>query len=156
MPNGAIRYDEWLCTCRKRNFMQKAFCRESGELPTKTQKQHGAGGNGKNGGASPRQAPPKSPTPSASGETTKTTNNDYFEKIAKGLAAVKESLREGEKEVLSPIELELSEVIKQFDDGEEDVQMGNAVQNTQTEYWQDVEKRWTNAENTQQKEAVFQ
>ena len=42
MPNGAIRYDEWLCTCGKRNFMQKAFCRECGEQPTKTQKQHGA------------------------------------------------------------------------------------------------------------------
>ena len=34
--------------------------------------------------------------------------------------------------------------------------MGNTVQNTQTENWEDVEKRWTNAENTQRKEAVFQ
>ena len=168
MPNGAIRYDEWLCTCGKRNFMQTSFCRECGEQPTKTQKQQGAGGNGKDGGASPRQAPPKSPTPSASGETTKTTNNDTRRKVtlleeaaktarelgdedmlhsiekklqdakvehadarpigaqldsaiaiaAKKNAAVKESLKEGEKEVLSPIELELSEVIKQFEDGE--------------------------------------
>ena len=89
-------------------------------------------------------------------EGQKLSPRDYFEKIAKGVAAVKESLKEGEKEVLSPIELELSEVIKQFEDGKEDVQMGNVVQNTQTEYWEDAEKRWTNAENTQQKEAVFQ
>ena len=31
---------------------------------------------------------------------------------------MKESLKEVEKEVLSPIELELAEVIKQFKDGE--------------------------------------
>ena len=88
-------------------------------------------------------------------EGQKLSPRDYFEKIAKGLAAVKESLKEGEKEVFSPIESELSEVIKQFEDGKEDVQMGNAGQNTQTECGEDVEKRWTNAENTQQKEAVF-
>ena len=68
-------------------------------------------------------------------EGQKLSPRDYFEKIAKGLAAVKESLKEGEKEVLSPIEFELSKVIKQFEDGKEDVQMGNVVQNTQTEYW---------------------
>ena len=45
-------------------------------------------------------------------EGQKLSPRDYFEKIAKGVAAVKESLKEGEKEVLSPIELELSEVIK--------------------------------------------
>ena len=69
---------------------------------------------------------------------------------------MKESLKEGEKEVLSPIEFELSKVIKQFEDGKEDVQMGSVVQNTQTEDWEDAQKRWSNAENTQQKEAVFQ
>ena len=68
---------------------------------------------------------------------------------------MKESLKEGEKEVLSPIESEISEVMKQLEVGNEDVQMGNAEQHSHTEYWEDLEKRWTNAENTQQKEAVF-
>ena len=69
---------------------------------------------------------------------------------------MKESSKEEEKEVFSPIELELSEVIKQFEDWKEDVQISNAEQNTHTEYWGEVEMRWTNAENTQQKKEVFQ
>ena len=52
-------------TCGKRNFMHNAFCRACGEQPTKTQKQHGAGGTGRDGGASLRQAPPRSATQSA-------------------------------------------------------------------------------------------
>ena len=108
MPNGAIRHEEWLCTCGKRNFMQKAFCRECGEQPTKTQKQHGAGGNAKDGGASPRQAPPKSPTPSSSGETTKTTNNDTQRKITLQEEAAKTAREFGDEDMLQAIEKKLT------------------------------------------------
>ena len=70
IPDGAIRQDEWLCTCGNRNFMQKAFCRQCGEQPTKTQKQHG-----KDGGTSPRQAPPKEPHIERRTRKSPTSNN---------------------------------------------------------------------------------
>ena len=82
---------------------KKAFCRACGEQPAKTQKQHGAGGNGKDGGASPRQAPPKSPTPSANGESTKTTNNDTRRKITL-LEEAKTARELGDEDMLQAIE----------------------------------------------------
>ena len=82
---------------------------ECGEQPTKTQKQHGAGGNGKDGGASPRQAPPKSPTPSASSKTTKTTNNDTRRKITPLEEAAKTARELGDEDMLQAIEKKLQD-----------------------------------------------
>ena len=55
-------------------------------------------------------------------------------KLPQELATVKESLKEGEKAVLSPMELKLSEVIKQFEDVSEDVQMGNTERSIDAKY----------------------
>ena len=97
------------CAHAGRETSRKKHSAESVEnkQPTKTQKQHGAGGNGKDGGASPRQAPPKSPTPCASGETTKTTNNDTRRKITRLEEATKTARELGDEDMLQAIEKKL-------------------------------------------------
>ena len=85
----------------------------------------------------------------------KLSPRDYFQKTAKGLGAAKESMKEGERSVREPIQSELIEVIKTVRYGWNGGRASGKHGHGHRE-WHEVAKRWDAAENTQQKDELFQ
>ena len=76
MPNGANQVRRMAVHMREEKLYAKSIVQRVWRTAHEDGETARAGENGKDGGASPRQAPPKSSTPSASSESTKTTKND--------------------------------------------------------------------------------
>ena len=99
MPNGAIRNDEWLCTRGKTESVENSPRRRRNSTERtemgKTEELH--------------RDKPKSPTPSASGESTKMTNNDTRRKITPLEEGTKTARELGDEDTLQAIEKKLQD-----------------------------------------------